>query len=91
RAAHREVPPDPPDGDIRVREWSYDRMEPYRAALGGWLMADAHPVDNGGLTPFQTAARIAEAVGTGAASVCDIVQTPEPTAETIAAGVLLFD
>ena len=27
----------------------------------------------------------------GAASECDIVQTPEPTAETVAAGVLLFD
>ncbi|CAL9646242.1 hypothetical protein SUDANB145_06466 [Streptomyces sp. enrichment culture] len=91
RIAHREVPPDLPDGEMRVRQWSYDRIEPYRAALGAWLMADAHPVDNGGLTPFETAARIADAVGTGTAPVCEIVQTPEPTAETIAAGVLLFD
>jgi len=30
-------------------------------------------------------------VRTGAVPVCDIVQTPEPTAETVAAGVLLFD
>jgi 8-oxo-dGTP pyrophosphatase MutT (NUDIX family) len=91
RISHREIPPGPPDGELRVRQWSYDPMEPYRAALGGWLMADAHPVDNGGLTPGETAARIAEAVGTGTAPLCDIVQTPEPTAETIAAGVLLFD
>ncbi|GGS50898.1 NUDIX domain-containing protein [Streptomyces griseoviridis] len=91
RIAGREVPPDPPDGEIRVRQWSYGQIEPYRAALGSWLMADAHPVDNSVLTPRQTAARIAEAVDTGAAPACDIVQTPEPTAETLAAGVLLFD
>lgn len=35
--------------------------------------------------------RIAEAVGSGSVGACDIVQTPEPTAETVAAGVLLFD
>ncbi|MER6979540.1 NUDIX hydrolase, partial [Streptomyces carpinensis] len=34
---------------------------------------------------------IAEAVGSGAAPACDIVQTPEPTGETVASGVLLFD
>ncbi|GAA4794472.1 NUDIX hydrolase [Streptomyces ziwulingensis] len=91
RAAHREATPDLPDGALRVRQWSYDHIEPYRAALAAWLMADAHPVDNGVLTPRETAARIAEAVGTGAVPGCDIVQTPEPTAETLAAGVLLFD
>ncbi|MCI3275250.1 NUDIX hydrolase [Streptomyces cylindrosporus] len=91
RIAGREVPPDLPDGEMRVRQWSYDHIEPYRAALASWLTADAHPVDSGALTPYETAVRIAEAVATGEAGACDIVQTPEPTAETIAAGVLLFD
>ncbi|MGW2615430.1 NUDIX domain-containing protein [Streptomyces sp. NPDC001500] len=91
RIANREVPADLPDGEMRVRQWSYDHIEPYRAALTTWLTADAHPVDNGALTPRETAARIAEAVGSGAVAACDIVQTPEPTAETVAAGVLLFD
>ncbi|MFJ3670678.1 NUDIX domain-containing protein [Streptomyces sp. NPDC090106] len=91
RIAEREIPPDLPDGEIRVRQWSYDRIEPYRAALASWLTADAHPIDTSALTPYETAVRIAEAVGSGTAEVCDIVQTPEPTAETLAAGVLLFD
>ncbi|MEU0333422.1 NUDIX domain-containing protein [Streptomyces sp. NPDC006193] len=90
RAAGREAP-DPPDGDIRMRRWSHDRIEPYRAALASWLTADAHLVDTSSLTPYETAVRIAEAVGSGAVPACDIVQTPEPTAETLAAGVLLFD
>ncbi|MEU3842926.1 NUDIX domain-containing protein [Streptomyces sp. NPDC028635] len=91
RIAGRPVPPDLPDGEIRVRQWAYDHIEPYRTALGSWLTADAHLIDTGALTPYETAVRIAEAVGSGAASVCDIVQTPEPTGETLAAGVLLFD
>ncbi|WP_306319658.1 MULTISPECIES: NUDIX domain-containing protein [unclassified Streptomyces] len=66
-------------------------IEHYRVALGGWLAADAYPVDNGGLSPYETAVRIAAALRTGDAASCDIVQTPEPTAETVAAGVLLFD
>ncbi|MFC8198728.1 NUDIX domain-containing protein [Streptomyces sp. NPDC060006] len=91
RIAGREVPPDLPDGEMRVRQWSYDHIEPYRAALSNWLTVDAHPVDNGTLTPHETAVRVAEAVSSGTVPVCDIVQTPEPTAETVAAGVLLFD
>ncbi|MEW2511963.1 NUDIX domain-containing protein [Streptomyces sp. NPDC046870] len=91
RIAGREIPPDLPDGEMRVRQWSYDHIEPYRAALASWLTADAHPVDTSDLTPYQTAVRIADAVGSGAVPACDIVQTPEPTAETLAAGVLLFD
>jgi 8-oxo-dGTP pyrophosphatase MutT (NUDIX family) len=90
RIAHREVP-EGPDGELRARQWSYDHIEPYRSALASWLTADAHLVDNGRLTPYRTAARIAEAVASGRAPVSDIVQTPEPTAETLAAGVLLFD
>ncbi|MGW1782345.1 NUDIX hydrolase [Streptomyces sp. NPDC002143] len=91
RIADREIPPDLPDGEIRIRQWSYDHIEPYHAALASWLTADAHLIDNGFLTPQETAARIAAAVGSGAVAACDIVQTPEPTAETVAAGVLLFD
>ncbi|MFI6805634.1 NUDIX domain-containing protein [Streptomyces luteogriseus] len=91
RMAGREVPRDLPDGDMRIRQWSFDHIEPYRAALASWLTVDAHPVDTSDLTPYETAVRIAEAVTGGSVPVCDIVQTPEPTAETVAAGVLLFD
>jgi 8-oxo-dGTP pyrophosphatase MutT (NUDIX family) len=91
RIAAREAPPDLPDDDIRPRQSSYDHIEPYRSALASWLTADAYPVDTSALTPYETAVRIAEAVGGGEVPVCDIVQTPEPTAETLAAGVLLFD
>ncbi|MER7643789.1 MULTISPECIES: NUDIX domain-containing protein [unclassified Streptomyces] len=91
RISGREIPPDLPDGEIRTRQWAYDHIETYRAALGSWLTADAHLVDTSALTPYETAARIAGAVGGGTVPVCDIVQTPEPTSETLAAGVLLFD
>ncbi|AYN42672.1 NUDIX domain-containing protein [Streptomyces dangxiongensis] len=91
RTAGRETPPDLPDGELRTRQWSYDHIEPYRAALASWLTADAHLVDTSALTPYDTAVRIADAVRSGAVPACDIVQTPEPTAETLAAGVLLFD
>jgi 8-oxo-dGTP pyrophosphatase MutT (NUDIX family) len=91
RIAGREIPPDLPDGELRTRQWAYDHIEPYRAALASWLTADAHVVDTSALTPHQTAVRIAEGVGSGAVPVCDIVQTPEPTGETVASGVLLFD
>ncbi|MFI6335017.1 NUDIX domain-containing protein [Streptomyces sp. NPDC050535] len=91
RIAGREGPPDLPDGEMRVAKWAFDHIEPYRAAFASWLTADAHPVDTSALTPYETALRIAEAVRTGDAPVCEIVQTPEPTAETVAAGVLLFD
>ncbi|MGW7056444.1 NUDIX domain-containing protein [Streptomyces sp. NPDC054887] len=90
RIAAREKLPDDPEGSERVRQWAYEHIEPYRAALS-WLAADAHVVDTSALTPAETAVRIAEAVRTGAAGSCEIVQTPEPTAETVAAGVLLFD
>ncbi|MFF8864158.1 MULTISPECIES: NUDIX hydrolase [unclassified Streptomyces] len=91
RIAAREIPPELPDGEMRVRQWSYDHIEPYRTALLSWLTSDAHLVDTSALTAHEAAARIAEAVGSGAVPACDIVQTPEPTAETLAAGVLLFD
>ncbi|MET9699509.1 NUDIX domain-containing protein [Streptomyces sp. NPDC006529] len=77
-------------GRNEARAWSYAHLEPYRRALG-WLTADAHVIDNGALTPRETAHRIAEALRSDELALCDIVQTPEPTAETVAAGVLLFD
>ncbi|WP_415952934.1 NUDIX domain-containing protein [Streptomyces sp. KLOTTS4A1] len=82
---------DTPDGEPRLRQWSSEHIAPYRTALGTWLTADAHLVDTSALTPREAAERIAEAVRTGEAGVSEIVQTPEPSAETLAAGVLLFD
>ncbi|GGT59703.1 NUDIX hydrolase [Streptomyces purpureus] len=90
RIAGREEYADDPEANERVRQWSYDHLEPYRAALG-WITTDAHLVDNSALTPAGTAEAIARAVHTGEAGACAIVQTPEPTGETLAAGVLLFD
>ncbi|GLX36079.1 ATP/GTP-binding protein [Streptomyces roseochromogenus] len=87
-ARRQETEPEP--ADPRDRTWAYDHIPVYRQALG-WLTADAHVIDNGPLTARETAERIAEAVRTDAAGICDIVQTPEPTRETVAAGVLLFD
>ncbi|MFF3751784.1 NUDIX domain-containing protein [Streptomyces sp. NPDC002018] len=90
RIAAREVAEGDPEVNERARRWCYEHIEPYRAALG-WLTGDAHVIDNTGLTPRETAVSIAAALRTGTAGVCEIVQTPEPTAETLAAGVLLFD
>ncbi|MEU0524986.1 NUDIX hydrolase [Streptomyces niveus] len=81
---------DDPARTERARQWAYEHIEPYGAALG-WLTADALVVETGGLTPAQSAAIVADAVSAGSAGLCEIVQTPEPTAETVAAGVLLFD
>ncbi|MFE3600367.1 NUDIX domain-containing protein [Streptomyces sp. NPDC059096] len=78
------------EADERERRRAYEHIEPYRTALG-WLTGDAHVIDNTALTARETAEALAEAVRDGAAGVCEIVQTPEPTAETVAAGVLLFD
>lgn len=89
RIALREEIPGDPEASASVREWCLRHLAAYRDALP-WLTADAHTVDVGGLSPRQTAERIAEAVR-GGAGACDIVQSPEPAAETLAAGVLLFD
>ncbi|MFI2781176.1 NUDIX domain-containing protein [Streptomyces sp. ALB3] len=90
RIAEREERADDPEHSERIRQWAYQHIEPYRAALG-WITADAHTIDTSTLTPYETAERIAEALRTGAAGDCGIVQTPEPRAETVASGVLLFD
>lgn len=89
RIAQREEIPGDPEAGTSVREWCLRHLAAYQDALP-WLAADAHVVDVGRLSPRQTAQRIAEAVRVGL-GVCDIVQTPEPTGETLAAGVLLFD
>ncbi|MFB7369424.1 NUDIX domain-containing protein [Streptomyces sp. NPDC056222] len=93
RARIRGRTPDDSDPQAleRVRQWSLDHIEPYRTALHDWLAADAHVVDTSALTPAEAAASIAEAVASGEAAPCGIVQTPEPSGETLAAGVLLFD
>jgi 8-oxo-dGTP pyrophosphatase MutT (NUDIX family)/predicted kinase len=66
-----------------------DHLGAYRSALP-WLDKDACVIDICHTTPREAAERIAALVADGAA-VRDIVQTPEPTAATLAAGVLLFD
>ncbi|UQA96691.1 NUDIX hydrolase [Streptomyces halobius] len=89
RIAGREEVPGNPEANESVRRWCLEHLGPYAGALD-WIRGDAHVVDTSRLTPRQTAEQVAEAVRTGAGS-CDIVQTPEPSAETLAAGVLLFD
>ncbi|MEU9118082.1 NUDIX domain-containing protein [Streptomyces sp. NPDC048483] len=89
RIAQRTEPAGDPGAAASVRRWCLEHLVPYAGALE-WIKGDAHVVDTTRLTPRQTAEHVAEAVRTGAGA-CDIVQTPEPTAETLAAGVLLFD
>nr|WP_180217958.1 NUDIX hydrolase [Streptomyces albus] len=72
-----------------TRAWCLGHLPPYQAALP-WITAEAHTVNTTYLTPRRTAERLAEAIRAGEGAV-DIVQTPEPKAETVAAGVLLFD
>ncbi|MFF8960691.1 NUDIX domain-containing protein [Streptomyces sp. NPDC014894] len=79
-----------PSADPAGEEWADDRIRPLPAAPE-WIADDAFVIDTAGLDPRRTARRIADALRTGEAAVCAIVQTPEPTAETLAAGVLLFD
>ncbi|MFJ6789593.1 NUDIX hydrolase [Streptomyces angustmyceticus] len=89
RIAERQDPSGDAEATASMRRWSLEHLGPYADALS-WLQGDAHVVDTTRLTPRQAAEHAAEAVRTGAGA-CDIVQTPEPTAETLAAGVLLFD
>ncbi|MER8045876.1 NUDIX domain-containing protein [Streptomyces sp. NPDC094032] len=87
----RNEHPGDPDAEDRARRWCHAHIEPYRAAFGAWLRDDAYAVDNSELTPAEAARAVADALDAGFAAPCDIVQTPEPTGETVAAGVLLFD
>ncbi|WP_069174012.1 NUDIX hydrolase [Streptomyces griseus] len=90
RMAGRAEFADDPEQDGRARQGAYEHLRHYRAALD-WITQDAHLIDTGTLTPRATAERIAEALRTGVAKDCGIVQTPEPRGETVASGVLLFD
>ncbi|EST37081.1 hypothetical protein N566_14925 [Streptomycetaceae bacterium MP113-05] len=76
-------------GTGRPPGWEVAQLPAYQAALP-WLSADAHTVRTDGLGPGEVAVLVAAAVRAGAGAL-DIVQTPEPSAETLAAGVLLFD
>ncbi|MBV9024228.1 MAG: NUDIX domain-containing protein [Streptomycetaceae bacterium] len=89
RIEHRKEVPSDPGASAAVRHWCLGHLAAYRTALP-WLTHDAYVIDTSALTPFQAAQRAAAAVREGAGS-CGIVQTPEPTGETVAAGVLLFD
>jgi 8-oxo-dGTP pyrophosphatase MutT (NUDIX family) len=89
RIASRDDHPGGPGAGAQARAWALDRIPDYADALP-WLLADAYRLSSAGLTPRQTALRVTEAVGRGAGA-CGIVQTPEPRAETVASGVLLFD
>lgn len=89
RIAARRDHPDDAEADEAARRRALDRIADYAAALP-WLVMDAHVLHTAGLTPRQTAVAVTEAVRRGAGA-CGIVQTPEPRAETVAAGVLLFD
>ncbi|MEV6212820.1 NUDIX domain-containing protein [Kitasatospora sp. NPDC051914] len=89
RIAEREEYPGDPERNDRVRRWCQDHLPAYRAARR-WLGRDAQLVDTTGLTPQQTARHLARLVADGTAR-CPIVQTPDPTGDTVAAAVLLFD
>jgi 8-oxo-dGTP pyrophosphatase MutT (NUDIX family)/predicted kinase len=89
RIADRQEYSDNSEAAEAARRWALDRIADYEQALP-WLALDAYTVPTAGLTPQQTALLVTEAVGRGEGA-CGIVQTPEPRAETVAAGVLLFD
>ncbi|MFE2651619.1 AAA family ATPase, partial [Streptomyces sp. NPDC059346] len=74
RIAGREEFPGDAEQSERVRRWAYEHIGAYRDALG-WIAQDAYVVDNGPLTPRATAERIADAVRTGSAMPCPIVQS----------------
>jgi ADP-ribose pyrophosphatase YjhB (NUDIX family) len=65
------------------------RLAAYREALP-WLRADAYPIEVAGRDADELGAEVTRAFYLGE-GLCEIVRTPEPTAETVAAGVLLFD
>ncbi|MFD7922020.1 NUDIX domain-containing protein [Streptomyces sp. NPDC059740] len=66
------------------------RPLPAVAGPPAWVREDAHVLATAGLTPRQVAEQVAQIV-LGGADTCEIVQTPEPRSQTLAAGILLFD
>ncbi|MEV4560290.1 NUDIX domain-containing protein [Kitasatospora sp. NPDC049285] len=89
RIATREEVPGDTETNARIRRWCRDHLPAYTEARG-WLARDARMVDNGVLTPRQTAERIAELVRSGGAR-CQIVRSEGGDGDTVAAAVLLFD
>ncbi len=89
RLKRREETAEDQETAASAREWRLERLDDYNAALP-WLTDDAHLIDTSALSPRQAAERVAAAMRDGSGD-CGIVQTPEPTGETLAAGVLLFD
>ncbi|GAA4992869.1 NUDIX hydrolase [Kitasatospora paranensis] len=89
RISARVTHPGDPGRSEDVRTWCRDHVPAYRAARR-WLARDAHLVDNSRLTPAQTARTLARLVADGTAR-CPIVQSADPTGDTVAAAVLLFD
>ena len=81
--------PAEPDRSAEVRAWRLDHLPRYRAARR-WLSRDAELLDTGALTAAETAGRLAELIGKGAAR-CPIVQSSDPAGDTVAAAVLFFD
>ena len=75
--------------DATLRQHGRELLPTYLTARG-WLAGDARMIDNGVLTPRQTAERIAALVRSGAAR-CPIVRTEGGDGDTVAAAVLLFD
>nr|WP_155074087.1 NUDIX hydrolase [Streptomyces taklimakanensis] len=89
RVARREEEAEDEEARAAVRSRGLEHLPAYRRALD-WLRADAYTLDASSLTPRQVAEKVAAALRAGNGT-CEIVQTPEPTTETVAAGILLFD
>ncbi|WP_033823532.1 NUDIX hydrolase, partial [Kitasatospora sp. MBT63] len=89
RIGAREEHPGHPGRTERLRDRSLEQLPRYRQARR-WLARDAHLLDTSGLTPRQTAERLAELVEGGDAR-CPIVRSDDATGDTVAAAVLFFD
>ncbi len=76
--------------EVRHLLVSFDETILHTGSFPPWLTGDAHVVDAAGLTPRRAAEEVAACLRAGAGH-CDIVQNSEPTRETLASGVLLFD
>ncbi len=89
RIEAHDAHPGEPERSAGTRDRRLEQLPRYRAARR-WLSRDAELVDTGGLTARQTAERLAVLVRDGVAR-CPIVQSADPTGDTVAAAVLFFD
>ncbi|WP_181787672.1 NUDIX domain-containing protein, partial [Streptomyces phytophilus] len=76
--------------EVRHLLVAFDETILHADSFPHWLSGDAHLVDAAGRSAREAAEEIASRLRAGA-GFCDIVQNSEPTGETLAAGVLLFD